>query len=92
MTTVIKRGGKKEPFNPSKIKRSVRAAARDAGIPLFGRMALVREVAKPVIRACRRKESVKASAIRTMVVKRLSRKSKEAAAAWKKYEKRHKKG
>ena len=89
MTTVIKKGGKKEGFSPAKIRKSIAGAAKDAGVPFFERLGLVSEVANPVIRACRKKETIKASAIRTMVVGKLQRKSKLVAAAWRKYESRH---
>jgi transcriptional regulator NrdR family protein len=92
MTQVIKRGGKKQKFNPSKIKKSVLSAARDAKIPKAKRAKLVREVAGPVIKACKKKKSVKTSAIRSLLVARLRKKSKEAAAAWIKYERKHRKG
>ncbi|MDD5700112.1 MAG: ATP cone domain-containing protein [Candidatus Nanoarchaeia archaeon] len=89
MTTVIKRGGRKQDFDASKIRKSVRCAARDAGIPLFHRCGLVMQVANPVIRACRKRKTISSSAIKKMVLSRLQRKSKDAAAAWRKYESRH---
>ncbi len=89
MTTVIKRGGRKQDFDASKIRKSVRSAARDAGIPLFQRCGLVMQVANPVVRACRKRKTISSSAIKKMVLSGLSRKSKSAAAAWRKYESRH---
>jgi transcriptional regulator NrdR family protein len=91
MTKVIKRGGKTQKFNPSKIKKSVMAALRDAKVPKPKRAKIVREVAGPVIKACRKRKSVKASAIRSLVVPKLRKKCKEAAAAWLKYERKHRK-
>jgi len=91
MTNVIKRGGKTQKFNPSKIKKSVMSAARDAKVPKAKRAKLVREVAGPVIKACRKKKTVKSAAIRSLIVKRLRKKSKESAAAWLKYERKHRK-
>ena len=91
MTKVLKKGGKAQKFSPSKVKKSVMSAARDAKIPKAKRAKLVREVAGPVIKACKKKKSVKASAIRNLIVARLKKKSKEAAAAWIKYEKKHRK-
>lgn len=89
MTIVIKRGGRKEGFSPSKIRMSVGNAAKDAGVPFFKRLGLVMKVAGPVIRTCRRRKVIRAAAIRTMVVSRLQKKSKPVAAAWRKYESRH---
>jgi len=91
MTKVIKRGGKTQKFNPSKVKKSVMAALRDAKVPKPKRAKLVREVAGPVIKACRKRKTIKASAIRSLIVPRLRKKSKEAAAAWLKYERKHRK-
>jgi transcriptional regulator NrdR family protein len=92
MTKVIKRGGRIQKFSPSKIKKSVMGAARDAKVQKAKRAKLVREVTGPVIKACKKKKTVKATAIRSLIVKRLKKKSKEAAAAWIKYERKHRKG
>jgi transcriptional regulator NrdR family protein len=91
MTEVIKRGGKKQKFNPSKIKRSVMAALRDAEVPKPKRAKIVREVAGPVIKACRKKKTVKVAVIRKLLVAKLRKKCKEGAAAWIKYERKHRK-
>jgi len=91
MTKVIKRGGKTQKFNPSKIKKAVMAALRDAKVPKPKRAKIVREVCSPVIKACRKKKTVKSSAIRSLIMPRLRKKCKEAAAAWLKYERKHRK-
>jgi transcriptional regulator NrdR family protein len=92
MTTVVKRGGKKQKFSPSKIKKAVMGAAREAKVPTSKRAKLVREVTGPVINACKKKKTVKATAIRTLILSRLRKKSKGAAAAWVKYDRKHRKG
>jgi transcriptional regulator NrdR family protein len=92
MTNVIKRGGKTQKFSPSKIKSAVMGALREAKVPKPKRAKIVREVTGPVIKACKKKKTVKALAIRSLIVARLRKKSKEGAAAWIKYEKKHRKG
>jgi transcriptional regulator NrdR family protein len=92
MTIVIKRGGRKQKFSADKIKRAVMGALREAKVPKSKRAKIVREVTGPVIKACRKRKTVKATAIRSLIVPRLRKKSKEGAAAWIKYERRHRKG
>ena len=91
MTKVIKRGGKEQKFASEKIKRSILRAAKEAKLSPAERKKLVREVAGPVIRACRKRKTINAKAIRKIVVSKLDKKSKDTAAAWRKYEKRHRK-
>ncbi len=92
MTSVIKRGGRTQKFSPSKIKNAVMGALREAKVPKPKRAKIVREVTGPVIRACRRRKTIKATAIRSLIVPRLRKKSKEAAAKWLSYERKHRKG
>jgi len=92
MTNVIKKGGKTQKFSPSKVKNAVMGALREAKVPKPKRAKIVREVTGPVIKACKKRKTVKASAIRKLIVARLRKKSKEGATAWLKYERRHKKG
>jgi hypothetical protein len=67
-------------------------ALREAKVPKPKRAKIVREVTGPVINACKKKKNVKATAIRSLIVARLRKKSKEGAAAWIKYERKHRKG
>jgi transcriptional regulator NrdR family protein len=89
MTNVIKRGGKTQKFSPSKLKKAVMSALKEAKVPKPKRAKIVREVAGPVIKACKGKKTVRGIVIRNDIVKRLRKKCKEGAAAWLKYEKRH---
>jgi transcriptional regulator NrdR family protein len=92
MTYVIKRGGNTQKFSPSKLKKAIAAAIREAKVPRSERTKLLREVANPVIKACKKKKTIKSVALGKLVVAKLRVKSKEAAAKWTKYEKRrHKK-
>ncbi len=88
MTKVIKRGGKVQDFSPSKLKRAIAAAIREAKVPSSMRAKMVREVVSSVSKACRKRKTIKASAIAKLVVTKLRVRSKEAAAKWVKYERR----
>ena len=88
---VIKRGGKKQNFSASKIKRAVARAAREAKLPSSEIKKLMGKVANPVIRRFRGRESVRTSAIRKAILSKLNRKAKAVSAAWKKHERRRKK-
>ncbi len=90
MTNVIKWNGKTQKFSPSKLKKAVMSALRDAKVPKPKRARIIREVAGPVIKACKRRKTVKGTAIRNDVVKRLRKKCREGAVAWLKYEKKQK--
>ena len=91
MTQVIKRGGRTQKFSADKIKRAVMGALREAKVPKPKRAKIVREVTGPVIKACRKRKAIKATAIRSLIVPRLRKKSKEAAAKWLSYERKHRK-
>ncbi len=90
MTHVIKRGGKEQKFISDKIKRAIDKAAKEAKLPPAERKKLVREVAGVVIRACRRRKTIRTTEIGRLVASKLQKKSKVTAAAWRKYAKRHK--
>lgn len=91
MTTVIKKGGKKkEAFNPTKIRNAVNAAAREVGLPPAKRAELVKEVADPAIAFFKTKKVVKTKDIRKSILRRLERRSKATASAWKKFNKKKK--
>jgi len=89
MTNVIKRGGqRKQAFSPSKIKSSIKGAAKEAGFSPKKTEEVVREVGNEVINFFGKKRVVKAVDIRKSILGRLQRRSKAAAAAWKRFEKR----
>ncbi len=90
MTKVIKKGGKEQKFVPNKIKRAINKAAMEAKLPPAERKILVRVVGGAVIKACRRRKTIKSSMIRRLIVHKLQTKARPVASAWIKYEKRHK--
>jgi transcriptional repressor NrdR len=89
MTQVMKNGCKKrENFNPSKIKGSIKKAAKDAGFSASKVEDVVKEVGNGVISFFEKKKIIKASAIRKSILGRLERKAKKVAQSWKNFEKR----
>ena len=88
MVYVIKRGGKKEVFNPSKIKRGIERAAKDAKINSLKIKQLISEVADPFIEITKKKKSIKATEIRKSILRRIDRRAKSVSNAWRKFEKR----
>jgi len=91
MVQVIKRGGRKQMFMPSKIKNSIMKAARAARISPAKTKDLVKDVGESVIDLYKRKKLVKTVDLRKSILGRLSRRVKSVASAWKKTEKRKKK-
>lgn len=89
MTNVLKRGGlKKQAFSPSKIRRSVENAAKEAKLSPAQRKKLVKEIADPVIEFAKKKRVVRSIDIRKALLGRLDRKSKAVSRAWKRFEKK----
>jgi len=89
MTQVIKRGGKRRQiFSPSKIKKSIKGAAREAGFSASKAERVVNEVGDGVINFFKKKRVVKSVDIRKSILRRLNRRAKAVAAKWRKFEKR----
>ncbi|MFA6974240.1 MAG: ATP cone domain-containing protein [Parcubacteria group bacterium] len=82
MATVIKRGGKREKFSPSKIKKSIAGAARKAKVSAKTKKEL-EETAKEVVAKFKERKLIKSAEIRRAVLAKLGRKAKTVAAAWK---------
>ncbi|MCL5018308.1 MAG: ATP cone domain-containing protein [Candidatus Pacearchaeota archaeon] len=88
MTHVIKRGGRKQTFMPSKIKSAIKGAAKEAGFSSAKVEDLVKEVGNGVIDFFGKKRVVKAVDIRKSILGRLQRRAKSVASAWKKFERK----
>lgn len=91
MAYVIKRGGRKQTFMPSKIKNSIEMAAKAAGVAKAKRDEFAKEISQAVAAKYKARKLVKISEIRSAVVERLGRRSKAALASWKKQEKKKRK-
>ena len=91
MTKVIKRGCKKsESFHSNKIRKGIENAAKDAGFSPAQRYALIRDVGEFAVAFARSKPAVKSIEIRKSVLKKLDKKAKPVARAWRKFEKKKK--
>jgi len=89
MTTVIKRGGKRrQAFAPSKIRKALKGAAREAGFSASKQKELVEEVGNAVINFFGKKRVVKSVDIRKSILKRLSTRAKKVASVWKSFERK----
>jgi transcriptional regulator NrdR family protein len=88
MVKVLKKSKKLVAFKVAKIQRSVLRAAKDAKIyPKEAKM-LARKVAAVVSRAARRRKVVSTTTLRKAVLARVSKSSRDVAAAWRKFERR----
>ena len=88
MGYVIKRGGKKQKFIPSKIRNSIKKAAKEARISDTKTKELIKEISEPAINFYKKKRFVKTTELRKSILGRISRRAKSVATAWKKHEKR----
>ena len=90
MANVIKRGGSRERFSPSKIKKSIKSAARDAKVSAKTKREL-EGIAKEVIAKFRNRKLIKTAEIKRAILSKLNKKAKSVASAWKRHEKKKKK-
>ncbi len=91
MTHVIKRGGRRQSFSPSKIKNSIKKATREAGFSPSKTQKLVKDVGEAVIAFFRKKRVVKTTDIRKSILRRLSTKAKSVIPSWKRHERKKRK-
>jgi transcriptional regulator NrdR family protein len=87
-TQVIKKGGKKEVFQPEKLKRAIRGAAKDARLPAKKIKTVVSKVCRPLLKFVSKKKTVKAAVLRKKVLDQLDKIEPIAAKAWRRYEQR----
>lgn len=85
---VIKRGGKKVPFRPAKLKRSIKIAAKDAHLPATRVKRIVGKVSRAVMKSVAKRKTVATFVLRKKVLSQLDKFEPLAAKAWRKYEKR----
>lgn len=84
--SVAKRDGSVQPFDVEKMKNSVRAAARDAGLEEERINEIVEQVVAAVLPEFENQEQVSFSDIRRAVLSQLGSIAPEAVEAWKKHE------
>jgi transcriptional regulator NrdR family protein len=88
MTVVVKKGGRRQAFSPSKIRSSIRMAAKRARFSPEKIRKLVKEVGEPVIDFYKKKKLARTTDIRKSILGRLNRNAKSVASVWKKYKKK----
>ncbi len=89
MTIVVKKGGRgRQAFSPTKIRNSIRIAAKRARFSPEKIKKLVKDVGEPVIDSYKKKKLAKTSDIGKSILIRLNRNAKPVASAWKRYKKK----
>lgn len=83
---VIKKDGSKQPFDPEKIRNSIKGAAARSELPEERQSEVVEQVATAVIQLAEGKEEVATSEIRENILSELDRLEPSVSAAWKKHE------
>ena len=91
MTDVIKSTGKKEPFRPEKVRKSIENAITDAGFTLSSKMSAVEHASQDAMNLARGRNEVNTKDLRNEIVNDLESEVPEAAQAWRNYEKQHQK-
>jgi len=91
MGQIIKRGGKKQAFSATKIRKAIQKAAKDAKFSPAKTKEVVRNVGEAVIKYYKNKKAVKSVDVRKAILGRLDRGVKPVAFVWRKFEKKRRK-
>lgn len=86
---VIKKDGTKSPLDIEKVKRSIMAAASEAGLASDKASSIASEVSNSALMSFGSQEEVATSDIKTKVLMQLDSSYPEVSAAWRKYDKDH---
>jgi len=89
MTDVIKRNGKKEPFKPQKLRKSVENAVSDAGFTITNKMKAIEHATEDAESLAMERNEVSSKELRNEIVNDLESDAPQVAQAWKNYEKQH---
>lgn len=89
MTDVIKRNGKKEPFNAQKVEKAVENAITDAGFSVTEKMRAIEHATSDAENIAKNRNEINAQEIRNEVLNDLESDVPEAAQSWRNYEKKH---
>jgi len=88
---VIKRDGRKEPFDAKKIKKSIANTAKEAGLSGTKKNKIVKQVATSAIQLAKGKNVIATSEIRGKILSELDRIAPTVSAVWRKDEEEKKK-
>lgn len=88
MTEVIKKDGRRERFNEEKLKDSIIAAAREAGVTnRRGVEDLIENVSASAIAFSRGKKEIEVKTLREMILNDLDKFEKKIADVWREFDK-----
>ena len=90
MGTVIKRDGKTQAFSAAKVRRSVQRAARDVKLSAEKTRELIRDVADSVVNKYKNRR-VKSTELRRVLLRRIDRRVKSVASAWRRFDRSRRK-
>jgi transcriptional regulator NrdR family protein len=90
MTMVVKRNGKKEKFEESKIRMSIEAAAREANLPEEKVKRLVEDFSKNIIQYAQKEKEIRSATIRENILDKLDHTAPEVSRAWRDHDRRTK--
>lgn len=91
MTDVIKRTGKKEHFQPEKIKNSIGKAIKDAGFNPQQKIDVIEHASRDAIQMAQNTNKVETKQIRDVILNNLEQDNRQIADTWRQYEYQHKK-
>jgi len=83
---VIKKDGSEQPFDPEKIRNSIREACNQAGVSDSRREELVEQVSSVVLEAASERSKISTTEIRGKALTKLERMQPSVAEAWRKYD------
>ena len=87
---VIKKHGKKEPFDFEKIKKSIMTSAQSVDLEAERRKEIVDQVSSAVLQMTGEREEIEVSQIRSKILQELDFIEPSVSEAWREYDK-HKK-
>ncbi len=90
MTYVIKRNGKRQRFDENKIRRSIRAAAREARLGDERVRGLVAQVSGDIIDCARCEKEIRSVTLRASILNELDTAAPPAARAWRDFDRKTK--
>ena len=83
---VINKDGSREPFDPSKIMKSIELSAREAGLDEGKVQALVKEVGGAAIQFADTKEAIPTSTLKYKIMGDLDKREPAVSAAWRRFD------
>jgi transcriptional regulator NrdR family protein len=90
MTKVIKRNGKKVPFDPKKIRRSIKKAVIDSGSSLEKKRDVIERISNYLIESSEQKDKIETKEIRMKALVELEKADPAISGAWLRFDKKYK--